>query len=283
MGRVPGAHGRPPARAVAAWLLAFGVKGALPAWAHGLRRLPGGAPAGPAWLAPRLRRLALATAPPGAWKRRAGPRWLAQMLDATVDGSGPALTYDHIRHRSAMAGLRARHPIAGVEVVETVLGLPPELAFDPAHGRPLLRAAICGLVPDAVRLRPGKSGFDAPFHAALAGPDLPVLRRLLGARDARTGAHVDRRRVAAELLDGPPSDPQARQWWALHLWRLGTAELWLRMQEDVQVLTLMRQDLDPSGRPEGISVRLPLDTGRIDQKTALHRGNTSGARDVCSN
>jgi hypothetical protein len=111
--------------------------------------------------------------------------------------------------------------------------LAPELAFDTRLTRPLLRDSVAGLLPDEVRLRPAKSNFDALFHAALAGSDLPPVRRVLGARDAELGAYVDLGTMHRMLLAAdPPSDRRGRQLWATNVWRLVTAECWLRSQGD---------------------------------------------------
>jgi asparagine synthase (glutamine-hydrolysing) len=118
-----------------------------------------------------------------------------------------------------------------------MLQLPPELAFDPMRSRPLLREAMAGLIPDEVRLRPSKSTFDALFHESLAGPDLPVVRELLGDPDAAVGEYVDLATVRTRLLDPePPSHPTARMHWALYTWRLVTAELWLRSASDADLV-----------------------------------------------
>jgi asparagine synthase (glutamine-hydrolysing) len=232
MGRIPGANHRPPARVVASALGQFGLHGALPPGLAARRRAlrPAGSGA-PEWLAPRLARAAVEVAPAEDWKRRGGPRWWAHVLAATADGAGPNLAYDHIRRRDALAGVRSRHPLADPDVLEHVLSLPPELAFHPRHSRPLLRDAVAGQLPEAVRLRASKSGFDAPFHAALAGPDREIVRTLLGARDARTRAYTRPAVVARTLLSDVPQDGGARQAWALQTWRLITAELWLRGAE----------------------------------------------------
>lgn len=146
---------------------------------------------------------------------------------------GPALLYEHVALRSRLAGLESRHPLVDVDVVQEVLSLPPEAAYDPHLSRPLLRATTAGMLPDEVRLRASKSTFDAVFHAALAGPDLPILRTLLGGPEALVGRYVDLGRVQRELLEpGAPAAAQPRMEWAIALWRMATAELWLRSQED---------------------------------------------------
>jgi asparagine synthase (glutamine-hydrolysing) len=134
-----------------------------------------------------------------------------------------------------------------VDLVETLLDTPPELSYDPYVSRPLLREAMAGLLPESVRARPTKSHFDALFHEALAGPDLALARGLLGGADARSGAYVDLARVRAELLTSPPEEGSERMNWAIGLWRLLTAECWLRHLEDPGAL---RRDAEAIGVPE---------------------------------
>jgi hypothetical protein len=241
---VPGAGGRPSARSVRRLLLAYGLKGAAgPRLHRAVRRLRGGRRYAPPWLRPDAAHAFAASDDQAAWKELDGPRWWAHLVGAVLHGGGPRLAYDHIRRRAAAAGLEPRHPLVDVDAIELVLSLPPELAYDPARSRPLLREALTGLLPDRVRLRPGKSTFDALFHAALAGHDLPVVRELLGAPDARVAVAVDLELMRAVLLDpGPPGQPYARMRWAIHVWRLVTAECWLRQLEDPAATAGLRAD-----------------------------------------
>jgi asparagine synthase (glutamine-hydrolysing) len=155
---------------------------------------------------------------------------------------GPSLAYDHVRRRAALAGIEARHPLVDVDVLELMFRLPPEHAYSSAHSRPLLRQALAGLLPDEVRLRRTKSNFDAVFHEGLAGPDLPALRALLGADDLRLGDYVVRDAVQG-LLERPPSAGPELSKWAMRVWRLATAELWLRVQEDGDGLNRLLEPL----------------------------------------
>lgn len=217
------------------WLFRrFALKGAAPAWSHTVaRRLRPPGRYVPDWFLPATARAWHEGDDPGGWKRLDGPRWWAWLVDVTSGGMGPALGYEHVRRRAALAGIEPRHPLVDVDVLELMYRLPPEIAFDGRWTRPLLRDAVAGLVPDELRLRTRKSSFDALFHDSLASDDLEPARRLLGARDARIGAYVDHERFRRALLDpAPPAPGPGRQQWALWVWRALTAECWLRTQED---------------------------------------------------
>jgi hypothetical protein len=235
MRSIPGTEGTLSRRA-AAFYMQRALKARVPYRIHGAaRRLRGPSHYAPDWMRPEAAAAYAETDDRHAWKRVSGPRWFAQQVWRVVRGMGPALAYDHIRRRAALAGLEPRHPLVDVDVIEFTLRLPPALAFDPERTRPLLRRAMEGLLPDAIRLRPTKSHFDAVFHEALAGPDLPVAQALLTRADAEVGAYADLGKVA-ELVRNPPETPHERMWWALHVWRLVTAECWLAGQEDAEAV-----------------------------------------------
>src|SRR5207248_2021003 len=105
------------------------------------------------WIRPPTARAWMETDPNFAWKRLPGPRWWAYLVQAVMQGMGPDLAYDLVNQRARMVGLVSRNPLVDLDVVELVLKLSPELAFDPRWSRPLLRESIVGLVPDKVRLR----------------------------------------------------------------------------------------------------------------------------------
>jgi asparagine synthase (glutamine-hydrolysing) len=126
--------------------------------------------------------------------------------------------------------VEGEHPfLDDLDLVELVLRLPPESAFDPRFDRPLLREAVAGLVPDDVRLRRGKSYFDALFQESLSGVDHDAIARLLGP-GAETAALVDPARVREQLVEAPTERRGGR--WAWTLWRLTMLECWLRSQSD---------------------------------------------------
>jgi hypothetical protein len=133
-----------------------------------------------------------------------------------------------MRMRATMAGVESRHPLIDVDVMRYVLSLAPEGGFDTRFSRPRLRDAVDGLLPDEVRLRPAKSTFDAIFHDSLAGPDLDVARRLLGTGRPEVAAYMDVNGVPSLFAAPAPDNRPARAMWAVQLWRIVTAECWLR-------------------------------------------------------
>jgi asparagine synthase (glutamine-hydrolysing) len=246
--RIPGAVR--PVVSARTWRLLrrFGLKGALPPAAHRLaRRVRGPQPYAPRWMRLETAKLLLDTDSTWDWKEIPGPRWWAWQVHAVTRGPGPSLVYEQSRRRAAMAGLEPRHPLVDVDVVELALRLPPEIAFEPRYSRPTLRQAVAGLLPEEVRLRTGKSSFDAVFHAALAGPDLAAVRRILGASTAELGAYVDLDEVRRTLLDpDPPADRASLQRWAITVWRMLLAECWLQGQADDSYVSSLpeREGLD---------------------------------------
>lgn len=236
--RLPGPAGPPSPgdvrRAAPAIVREYGLRAAAP---HSLHRLSRGirrtSRYAPDWFHESTSRAFVGSNDPSLWKKAAGPRWWAHIVDATTSGMAAAINNDHTRRRAASAGLRTTHPLRDLDVVELVLSFPPELAFDNRWNRPLLREAMTGLLPDEVRLRPAKSTFDAIFHDALTGPDLPIVRELLTAPNAELRAYADLDALEQRLLAPPvPTHPRARSRWAVQVWRLVTAEWWLRMLAD---------------------------------------------------
>lgn len=186
----------------------------------------------PGWFAPATSRAFEDTNEEWAWRDARGPKWAAWWA-YTLTGGGSVAGYDHIGRRAALAGLEARHPLSDVDLIELIARLPPEYAFDHRHSRPLLREATKGVLPDSIRLRRDKSTFDEVFHEAIQGHDREHIWRLLSSPHAELGAYVDLELMRRELLEAPPPVvPAERQHWFVQLWRLTTAECWLRTLAD---------------------------------------------------
>ena len=227
---LPGAAYRPPRREVARMLLDTALLGALPYRMHALLRKPFAASGVPDWLRAKTREDLLASADPLAWKRLDGPRWWTSIAHGLTRGIDEIGIFEQQRQTAACAGMEARHPLFDFDLVELCLRQPPCASFDPARSRPLLRAAMSGLLPDSVRLRPQKALFDELIVNCLAGPDAGALRALLTDPRAELGAYVDLDAVVRGLLDSDSTRRQAPFRWMWQLWRLATAECWLRAQ-----------------------------------------------------
>ena len=239
---------RPPSRELVWYRLReAGIKPLLPPAAHRIsRRRHGLDHYAPAWLPRALAVQWLASEDSSfSWKQISGPRWWAYVVYLVTQGAGPSAVYEQARRRCRAAGIEPRHPLVDIDVIDVALRLDPELAFGHRFNRPMLREAIAGRVPDDVRLRRGKSNFDALFHQLLAGPELPAVRQLLEPRAAKLGAYVDVGFLYRELLEGDPrSQPEGLMQWAIRVWRLATAELWLRVREDPWALERLDRNMD---------------------------------------
>jgi asparagine synthase (glutamine-hydrolysing) len=211
----------------------WGLRMALPAaWHESTYAQRRNLAALPPWLQGRDPQ-ALAVDASWEWKRFDGPRWWARLADALCGGLQAVGIRDHLRRRAAMSGLEAISPFFDVDLVELVLRLPPELAFDQALTRPVQRDAMEGLLPDAVRLRAGKSYFDELFQRSFGVRDLDAVRSLLAAPDAEIGAFVDLRAVREDIVDQHPArHPRGVRYWMNSAWRLSTMECWLRQEAD---------------------------------------------------
>lgn len=225
--RLPGSGPHVGRRREAAMIARLALAGAMPPRPAG-RGLPWADDGAPSWLGPAARRRLRRSDDPDAWKRLDGPRWWAFAAYGVARGIESTGVFEHQRRRAAMAGLEARHPMLDLDLVELALRQPPEQTLDPRFSRPVLREAMAGLLPDSVRVRPQKALFESLIAAAMRGPDGAAIREILTAPDAEVGAYVDRERMEAVLF-GTQTVPVGDEFrWMWQVWRLLTAEVWLR-------------------------------------------------------
>jgi asparagine synthase (glutamine-hydrolysing) len=236
---LPGAGDRPARRDVARMVADVAVAGALPYRLHDALRRQFARREAPGWLRARVKRDLLDSEDPLAWKRMDGPHWWAEIAHGLTRGIEEIGVFGHQRRRAASASLEARYPLFDLDVVEVCLRQPPLATFDRYRSRPVLRAAMTGLLPDTVRLRPHKALFDSVLVDSLAGSDGVLARKLLTDPGAELRAYVDQRGVERSLFGAASKLREEPFRWMWQLWRLTTAECWLRAQanRDDEVLS----------------------------------------------
>jgi asparagine synthase (glutamine-hydrolysing) len=183
----------------------------------------------PGWMLPAARRALAESERPNAWKRLDGPRWWSHAAYGIAEGIEQNGVFEHQQRRAAPLGVEAAHPMLDLDLVELCLSLPPEASLDPRFNRPLLRAATAGALPDAVRLRPAKAWFESLIVDCLRA-DADLVRRLLTEPGAELGAYADLRAIRAALFEREEAWREDPFSWMWQVWRLLTAECWLRAQ-----------------------------------------------------
>jgi asparagine synthase (glutamine-hydrolysing) len=105
----------------------------------------------------------------------------------------------HYEDRMSMShGSEVRVPFLDYRIVEWLGRVSPEWKLRAGWSKWILRKAIEGLVPDRIRWRKDKRGFNLPERSWLRGPCVPVVRRMLaeGLLSADLG-FVDASRLSA--------------------------------------------------------------------------------------
>jgi asparagine synthase (glutamine-hydrolysing) len=161
----------------------------------------------------------------GGLARLDGPLWW-RALAAELTNAGETLGVSgQLRRESTDERIDRRHPfLFDRELLQTALADPPELQFDPARDRALLRDGLLGHVPEAVRTRHAKSFFTDLLPAGLAA-DGALLAEGPAEADAPVRAFV--RSEPLEALLGEATRPRGSRA-ARRLWHAGLADVWLR-------------------------------------------------------
>jgi hypothetical protein len=230
LGELPGAAGGPGRAARLRMAYELAQLGALPYGLHEPARRLAARSAPPPWLRPASARELRESQDPLAWKRLDGPRWWAHAAHGLTRGIEESGVFEHHRRRSESAGVETRHPLLDLDLVELGLRLAPRASFDPHRNRPMLRAAVAGLLPEAVRARPQKALFDSLLLDCLDGRDGPIVRRLLGDPRSELRAYVDLGELERTLFATDRLKREQPFQWMWQVWRLVNAECWLRAQ-----------------------------------------------------
>ncbi|MGO9759960.1 MAG: asparagine synthetase B family protein [Solirubrobacteraceae bacterium] len=255
---LPGAGDRPPRRQVARVLGDLALTGAIPYGPHNALWRTFAPGRTPRWIRSETARELVGTDDPFAWKRLDGPRWWAHIAHGLTRGVEETGIFEHQRRRAALAGLEARHPLFDLDLVELGLRQRPEATLDRHRNRPVLRMSMAGLLPDSVRLRPAKAWFDSLIVDCLSGADGVAVQQLITDPCAELRAYVDPDGVRRALFDLSPQELSDPFRWMHQVWRLVTAECWLRSQHDPGSQQLC-EALKPS--PPRVSVR-PVSASR---------------------
>jgi asparagine synthase (glutamine-hydrolysing) len=227
---LPGAGAHVPRREVARMFCSLALAGALPYALHNPIQAPLARREAPSWLLRRTVRDLAESSDPLAWKRLDGPRWWAYAAHGVTRGIEEAGVFQHQRRRAVLADMEVRSPMLDLDLVQLSLRQPPLATLDRRFDRPVLRAGMAGLLPDAVRLRPEKARFESWIVDGLAGPDGTAVRRILTEPDAELGAYLDLAGMRRALFESDSLRRGEPFRWMWQVWRLLTAELWLRAQ-----------------------------------------------------
>lgn len=121
-------------------------------------------------------------------------------------------------------GVEARVPFLDYRLVEYVFSAANWLRIEDGLSKRVLRQAVRGVIPEEVRNRRDKIGFNTPEAAWFRGPARAGIEDLLRAPTAQLGRYLrtDRvRELAGAFLDGAPLESGL-------IWRWVNLELWLR-------------------------------------------------------
>jgi len=139
----------------------------------------------------------------------------------------PALL--HWEDRNAMAfSIESRVPYLDHRLVEYIAGLPLHQKIRHGVTKYVLRRAIKGLVPDAVRCRMDKMGFVTPEEAWMREELRPLVLDILTSPSFRARPYWD----ADQVLESYNRYADGRSPYSPELFRIVCTELWLRKMFD---------------------------------------------------
>ena len=141
----------------------------------------------------------------------------------------PALL--HWEDRNSMAfSIESRVPFLDHRVVEFLAALPLCQKIRNGVTKYILRKAIKGLVPDAIRCRMDKMGFVTPEEVWMRESMRPFVLDILTSPSFRARQYWD----ADQVLEHYNRYAEGRSAYSPELWRIVCTELWLRMMFDAR-------------------------------------------------
>lgn len=137
--------------------------------------------------------------------------------------------YSRIVHwhgrNAARFGVEVRHPFLDRRLFELVLAFPPEELWEPGVSKPLLRRAMTGILPEAVRGRKTKTRFTTFLDAVLREKEADRIEDLLQTPLAADLGILDRDRLLADYRAYRNGGSPALR---APLWHAVTLEIWLK-------------------------------------------------------
>jgi asparagine synthase (glutamine-hydrolysing) len=118
--------------------------------------------------------------------------------------------------------IEARLPYLDYRLVELMFSLEPQQLIRNGHAKVILRDALADLLPERVRERTDKMGFQTPEARWLAGPLAPFAKEVLTSPESRGRGYVNVDAAQASLRR------QGERAWEAGspLWRAVSLELW---------------------------------------------------------
>lgn len=143
--------------------------------------------------------------------------------------------------RNSMAhSIEARLPYLDYRLVELMFSVEPQNLISEGRAKVILRDSLADLLPQSVRGRTDKVGFDTPEATWLSGPLATFARELLTSRACRERGWIDVEAATRGLRghDGPPGSP---------LWRAISLELWAQTFIDGRPALTLAKAVTASG------------------------------------
>ncbi len=150
---------------------------------------------------------------------------------ALIAGHGTATAFEVLDRAAAANGITARYPFFDRRVVDLCLNQPSAAKFANGQPRALLRQAMAGVLPDAVRLRSDKVDFLPNIWRGLREDPEGRLAGYAKALPDRLAPYVDATRLRAAADRLTHSDPDITA--TFHLWRAAWLDRWLQSHEQV--------------------------------------------------
>lgn len=144
-----------------------------------------------------------------------------------------SLAFEDLDRVAARDAVEPRYPFWDKELVEFCLALPGEKKLSHGQTRWILRAGMKGELPESVRVRHGKAGFNAHVLRCLRQIDPEHLRGLINGSDGLLGPLISKN-WCNEVLDKLVSEENIAGDKLFSFWRCIIAKTWLKGADTFQ-------------------------------------------------